>query len=271
MNLEKYLNANEELNIFKRFANTGSRDSLDKKLRYLTEIAEKENWYQKDKNTEKITSVIFYYVIHTFEQVFKQGKISIDESECKAIANTGLMTPQGDEIYYYFEKSDYYDDTNELSNYWHFKKFLIENDKETIRLELDKPQIATYFEDYNELYFDPSKEIAINFDHIFGDRNERLPEEFNALPIDVARQVFNGFLDFTIKKIKRNNRIPVPQYYKGKIMFLIPVIIFNTNTVIIAVECLGNKYIANTTLTKGMAYNCARLLNKPESNWLLID
>lgn len=54
-------------------------------------------------------------------------------------------------------------------------------------------------------------------------------------------------------------------------MFLIPVKVFGKKNVVIALEKINNTYIANTVLSMGMAYNCARLLNKPESDWLLSE
>lgn len=269
MGLERFLNSNSEINLLKRFAFLGSRESFDNKLAYLTRVAEPENWYPKDGETT--IPVIFYYVVHTFERLFEQEKIVVNESETVALANTGLMTPQGDEILFYFEKAPTYDQTKPTSCYWYLKAFLIESDNTVVRLGMPKPEIATYFTDYNELYFDANLDIVLNFDHIFGDRNERIPDEFKNLPIEDARAIFNGFLSLTKKRIKRNNRIPVPQYYRNKIMFLIPVRILGGRNVIIAVEKMGESYKGNTTLTKNMAYNCARLLTKPESNWLLVD
>lgn len=268
MELEKFL-VNKELNIFKRFASTGSKVAFDKKLKYLTTIAETEKWYFEGDSNEEF-SVIFYYIIHTFDQVYKQNKIIIDDEEEKATFNTGLLTDLGYEIYGLFEKNSFFNNNFGIANYWHFKGFVTENDREFTELDLEKPKMATFFENYNELYFNPEKEIEINFDHIYDDNYDRLPEELQALEKAVAKQVFDGALKHTILRIKRNNRIPVPQYYNDSIMFLIPVKVLGTKIVVIAVEEQNKVYRANTVLTMSMAYNCARLLTRPESNWLLI-
>ncbi|MDD4212293.1 MAG: DUF3825 domain-containing protein [Bacilli bacterium] len=268
MNLERYLNNKIELPKLKRFAAL-SGESFHRKLEYLIQIAEPEDWSQVDHHTKKCNSTLFYYIIHTFDRVFEQGKIVIDEKEQDAFFNTGLMTLQGCEIYGHFEKSMYYDANNPESNYWYFKCFERSNDKEFISKCEIKPPIATYFEDFRQLYFDPTLDIEINFDHIYHDNYERLPNEMQILDKEIARHVFEGFLDFTKKKILRNHRIPVPQFYNSKIMFLIPVRVFGNQTIIIALEKINGKYMANTVLSKGMAYNCARLINKPESDWLL--
>lgn len=271
MDLNKFLNENSDINLLKRFAFLGRRESFDGKLNYLVKISEEEDWYQKDHYTEETISIIFYYIVHTFDQLFKQGKIIISEDEDIALANTGLMTSQGDEIYFYFEKSSQYDPHSPTSNYWHLVRFIVENSREFQKLDIDKPELATYFDDYNELYFNPDLEIMVDFDHLFTDNYDRLPNTFKSMPIDTARVVFNGFLELTKKKIRRNNRIPVPQFYRDEIMFLIPVPLIGDEMIVIALEKIADTYRGNTTLTKVMAYNCARLLTKPESNWLLAD
>ena len=162
-----------------------------------------------------------------------------------------------------------HDESKEWSNYWYLSKWIVRSDRDFMQLSLAAPKMASYFEDYNELFFDPELEISPNFDHIYDDNFERLPPEMQQMDKSVACQVFNGFLDHTIKRIKRNLRIPVPQFYRGKIMFLIPVKAFGTSPIVLALEKYGNGYRANTILTLNMAYTCARLLMKPESNWLL--
>ncbi|WP_124059617.1 DUF3825 domain-containing protein [Vaginisenegalia massiliensis] len=268
MEIQQYL-VEKDLNVFKRFASTGSKASFDNKLKYLTKIAEQEKWFFENDSGEDF-SVIFYYIIHTFDQVFKQNKITINDDKTKAVFNTGLLTDLGYEIYGLFEKNTHFDGELGKSNYWHFKSFVTENERAFTEIDINKPKMATFFTDYNELYFNPDKEIEINFDHIYDDNFDRLPEELQSLEKTVAKQVFDGALKHTILRIKRNNRIPVPQIYNDSVMFLIPVKVLGTKTVVIAVEEQGKVYRANTILTMSMAYNCARLLTRPESNWLLI-
>ncbi len=269
MNLKKYLNNKEDLPLLKRFAFTSGED-FNKKLDYLIKIAEPEDWNQTDIHTNKVNSTIFYYIIHTFEQLFNQEKIHVDEKEENAFFNTGLMTTEGDEIFGHLIKSFYYDSNNPSSNYWYFKTFLKANEKEFLLKCTSKPEIATYYNDFSELYFNPYLDVEINYEHIYEDNIERLPHEIKAIDKETAKQILKASLEFTKKKIKRNNRIPVPQYYNSKLMFLIPVRVFSKKTIVVAVEKINNQYIANTVLSMGMAYNCARLLNKPEIDWLFL-
>lgn len=271
MSLNEYLSDRMDLPLLKRFAYLGSTSDFEKKLNYLIMIAEPELWNQTDIHTQRRNSTIFYYIIHTFDRCFNQSKLYIDNQRENAFFNTGLMTVQGNEIYGHFVKSIFFDDQAPKSTYWYFKGFEKSNEKEFLSKCPTAPEIASYFEDFNELYFNPKLEIEVNFDHIYDDNFDRLPTELQSLDKETGRHVFKGFLDFTIKKIKRNNRTPVPQFYDGRIMFLIPVKVFGKKNVIIALEKINNTYIANTVLSIGMAYNCARLLNKPESDWLLSE
>lgn len=75
-------------------------------------------------------------------------------------------------------------------------------------------------------------------------------------------------------RVRRNMRLAVPQYYNGEIMYLLPITIPVDNqrfvTMALAIEKTeSGQYRANTIFTKEMAYEKARLLMKPESNWLM--
>lgn len=83
-----------------------------------------------------------------------------------------------------------------------------------------------------------------------------------------------GVIEEAKMRIKRNLRLVVPQFYKDEIMYLVPIRIptleGNYETMALAVEKTStNQYRANTIFTKEMAYEKARLLMKPESNWLI--
>ncbi|MDR3215163.1 MAG: DUF3825 domain-containing protein [Bacilli bacterium] len=268
-NLEKYLIENETLPKIKKFANLGGKELFNKKLKYLVNLAEEEKWNQTDIHTNEENSTIFYYILHTFDRCFDQNKIFITEDETNAYFNTGLMTKKGEEIIGKFIRNNFHDPYDVNSNYWFFKEFILDNSRSFMDECNIKLEIATYFDDFNELYFNPNLDIVINFEHIYKDNYERLPNELQSMEIEIAKYVFEGYLNFTKKKIMRNNRIPVPQFYKNKIMFLIPVRVFDSKTIVIALEKINDTYRGNTILSVGMAYNCARLLYKPESDWLL--
>lgn len=69
-----------------------------------------------------------------------------------------------------------------------------------------------------------------------------------------------------------NYKIAVPQYYDGKIQLLLPLCLTSGSPnpdLALVVHRLNDKtYTARTCLTLKMAYNNARLIVKPQSNWL---
>ena len=77
------------------------------------------------------------------------------------------------------------------------------------------------------------------------------------------------------KKVTANYKIAVPQYYNQKIQLLLPLCLVNPDRPDLALVVTKNEeynyYQGHTCLTLDMAYNNARLIAKPESNWLLLD
>lgn len=69
-------------------------------------------------------------------------------------------------------------------------------------------------------------------------------------------------------RISRNFRWIAPQFYNGKITYLAP-LVFGKDIIPLAIERTSDTYRANTILTQSMAYCNARLIARPESNWLV--
>lgn len=110
----------------------------------------------------------------------------------------------------------------------------------------------------------------MQYKHILDDdRNKnRLPEEF----LNSANMVtiLNGAIDTMKKRVSSNYKLAIPQYYDGKIQLLLPLCLLSDNKpdIAIAVTKTETCYQGHTCLTLDMAYNNARLIAKPESNWL---
>ena len=84
-------------------------------------------------------------------------------------------------------------------------------------------------------------------------------------------QEIKDSIELAVKRIKRNYKTAIPHFYDGKIQFLLP-LCFRANKA----EALGalvvnkneNIYEAHTILSLDQAYNNARLLAKPDREWL---
>ncbi len=246
------------------FANCGSTDGFKKMIDYLANIAENEKW----TFNENPNSILIKYLKGTFKQCYKQNKLLYSCDNNYVCFNTGLLTPNGNDILAIFEKNNYPN-----AQIWRLKSF---RDK-TERLYMDifdgVPDMATYTENFEELYFNPNYEIVISSDHILDDNWERISEVI-PLSKNIVKSLMVGVVEETKRKIKRNLRLVVPQFYNNKIMYLMPINIPIDDeqyvTMALAVELTSTKqYRANTIFTKEMAYEKARLLMKPESNWLI--
>ena len=134
----------------------------------------------------------------------------------------------------------------------------------------DRPERANYFEKPELLLFDWHYPIDVYYKHILDDeRNKsRLPKEF--LNSNNMVNILNGAIDTMKKRISSNYKLAIPQYYEGKIQLLLPLCLMSDNKpdVAIAVTKKETCYQGHTCLTLDMAYNNARLIAKPESNWL---
>ncbi|TDM03702.1 DUF3825 domain-containing protein [Macrococcus carouselicus] len=239
--------------------------NFNDKLIYLSKLAEPENWYYdspKMNENEKETGVLFQYIHHTFSKAFDDNLILMNDDY--AIMNTGLLSKQGEEIFMLFSRNKYPDKQD-----WFFKSFYKQSSHDIpVEFRHQLPQHIDYFKKTPEsYYFNPSLKIHSNLEHIIDDNFDRLPKAMRELPEDILSSVLSAQISIIEKRLLRNNRLAIPQYYNKKIMYLIP-LAFGDEVIALAIEKHDNSYRVNTVLTKEMAYCNARLLMKPESNWL---
>jgi len=261
--MNKKYNVMDKVPPLKKFTFLGTADYFNKKLSYLAAIAEPENWrYNNPKNEYPHSlGVLYQYIMHTFSKAMDDNKILSNEEY--AIFNTGLLTINGEEIFMLFERN------KENNPEWFFKSFHRESAHEIPQFFRDKlPCHIDYFENCkDDAYFDSALTIHGSLDHIINDNYDRLPEKLRKLPRNMVIDFLNGSKDVMKKRILRNNRLVIPQYYNKKIMYLAPLKV-GDDVIALAIEKHENSYRINTILTAGMAYCNARLLMKPESNWL---
>ena len=248
------------------FAYCGTPEGFQRMIDYLSKIAEPEKW---SFDESKPNSILKTYIFKTFEQCNKQNKIIYSDDGEYCASNTGLVTMSGKDIVMFFTKN-----TNETSSTkWFFKGFKDKVERDYMDHFSTIPELATYTDDYQQLYFNPNLNIEINTDHILDDHWERISKEVN-LSKNIVKTLLQGVVEDAKIKVKRNMRLVVPQFYNGTIMYLMPVSIPISEekevTMALAIGKTGkNQYRANTIFTKDMAYEKARLLMKPESNWLI--
>jgi hypothetical protein len=262
---------NTNISPLKQFAFLGGPEGFPTRLSRLVLLAEPENWYFDNptatKEDHRKHGLLFHYIHHTFARAKDEGKILTDDDN--ALMNTGLFTPNGEEIYMLFDRNTRYNENSDVQK-WHLDSFYKESSlKIPDRMRGSLPEYVNYFSgNPQDMYFDTSRRITINIDHILDDNFERLPEAIRTYPIEVIRTLFVSAETILRKRISRNNRLVIPQYYNKKIAYLAPLTI-GKDIIPLAIEKNEDTYRVNTIFTKEMAYCNARLLAKPESNWLI--
>lgn len=254
-----------EIPPLKKFAALGN---FNNKLKYLANyLAEPENWYYDNPNLlneeHKEYGVLYQYIHHTFSKSEEENSLLINETN--AIMNTGLLTTSGEEIFMLFSKNKRLGEQE-----WFFDSFYRSSAHEIPEnMRGNLPRHIDYFKNSPELnYFDTSLKIFYNMEHIVKDNFDRLPLALRQLDKSLIVTILNASAENMKMRILRNNRIVVPQYYNKKIMYLAP-LKFGKETLPLAIERHQQSYRINTILTPGMAYCNARLIMKPESNWLI--
>ena len=262
--------------ILKQFAFIGTDEFFNNKLNDLSKIAEKEEW--TSPNSVRPLNRLYQYIIKTFEFALKQELITYSQDKSKCIVNTGLLTEYGcEDIYMYFEANTFIATNDTEPQPWKFIDFSKSSSRKITDNFTKKPDVVKYVQDYNDLYFDTNKDIDFNYDHIIMDHwseeMTRFPKKLQRLGLRVTISLIKDAFELAKVRIKRNNRLVVPQYYNDEIMYLIPLKIAISDkeyeTMALAVEKTdtGN-YRVNTIFTLDMAYMKARLLMKPEVTWL---
>ncbi len=249
-----------------QFAFCGTKSDFSKALNHLAQIAEDEEWSYGDNPFV----ILQKYIQWTFKQCYVQDKILYSEKNGAMYAcfNTGLLTKNGHDIVAIFEKNERPD-----AQEWRMIGFRSVTDRLFMSIFDHTPDIATYSDNYENYYFNPNYPIVIDTDHILDDNWDRI-QEVIPLSKPIMKLLLVGAVDDATKRIRRNMRLVIPQFYNNQIMYLVPINIpideNRTETMALAVERTDTKqYRANTIFTKEMAYEKARLLMRPETNWLI--
>lgn len=170
------------------------------------------------------------------------------------------------------------------------------------------PSLARYWDDPAQLIFDPSLEIEANADHILRENLNRFPislggqvdaagiptdlvssgadvseaieaDEAGATeshatssvaPSPVARNALEGAIQQGLRLARRSYRLAVPQFYRGQIQLLLPLYLQSLERpdLALTLQRSGDYYRAATVLYPDWAYGHARLLSRPNSEWL---
>ena len=239
---------------------------FDEHIESLASLAEPEDWTYHNKQTESKFPILENYIKYTYKRIAEEKKVSFSKDDKLACFDTGLVTEsQQEPIYMLFSENKLQDQRA----YWHFWKFVRKGEND-LRHFAQIPEMAFYFDDPSKLVYNIKKELVVNIEHIIDDNKERFPEPYNNMKNYNLQQYIKGCIDTSIEKLKRNYKLAVPQYYRNNIQLLLPLCLSSPNKadLAIVVEDYGTMYRASTCLTLDMAINNARLLAKPDRDWL---
>ena len=240
-------------------------------IKFLADsLADKEEWDYSDSK-EKTYPILKSYLEHTFRKIQQEKKLAFTPNNKYACFNTGLVTENLEDIFAYFEANKNLSVTS--STPFCFKAFLRKSDNQLLKNFPDNlPDAANYFEKPELLIFNPKFDLIPDIDHIINDNKDRFPRHLQLAYGAEVRRHLKGSIDEIKMKVRTNYKLAVPQYYDGKIQLLLPLCLTagtNNPELALVIYQLGDKaYTARTCLTLKMAYNNARLIVKPQSDWL---
>eukprot|EP01031_Cornospumella_fuschlensis_P022520 gene22520-27489_t len=258
-----------------------------------------EHWGEHD-------SVLHNYIVHVYHAIISrfmeelprltevkkrdyQDGVHVAYDKRHMVINTGLVDPAFGYVYGFFERNK-----NEGQQTWVFKQWGSEYNMRMLGKFSILPVQFVFFRTFHEIYFNPDISLSIDLPHILQDdeKHGRLTRLF---PAERSREVLAGIVQSAItrmeKRVRQNSRTVVPQYYNGEIQLLLPLSFPAVDPSAVQLVIPVSKrevplppgelrdprnprhwqYLGATVLDSAMAYNNARLLFRPESEWLTVD
>ena len=268
--------------------------ALARCLQPLKRMAEPEDWIEND-------AILVSYFVHTFHALDRaqntvaentEQLVYVAEHEGHIHFHTGLVTSNMEPIYARFPKNknpkakdnQYFISDGPASNH-----FLL-----SIHMGIycnPGPEQCRYFDDCSHLVMDPIKPLPQpNWTHIYDQNWDRVcrvlfgeeyvtDRSFKERMRTETIQRLNGALTMATKRVKAHYRTAVPQYYKSQIQLLLPLYLKGNYSKADLVLTISRQaynppqpgkftYSAATVLTVAMAYQNARLIVRPERDWL---
>ena len=238
-----------------------------------------ESWDYIQNRTEDIP-ILTSYLDQTCKRIIEENKLVLGQSnEGKEYAyfNTGLADCFQSEIFAYFERNYNYKESESWGisiPKWHFLEFNTEESRYRRYFEgRTTAEIASYFEPGTRLVLDPEdlKTAKPNWDHLYERKNRIAVQNINIMSEMDFRDAINDSIDLAYRRIKRNYKTAIPQFYSHEIQFLVPLYSRKDRVNALAAMVIRQNeriYEISTLLTLDQAYNNARLLAKPDREWL---
>ncbi len=277
-------------------------------LKKLSEFTLPEQWYYG--HTKKIDHfpILGNYLIYTFYRLQKENKVR--EGTTYAAFNTGLVDKKYKQIFALFQRTTSYTQKWEFKYFcvageeW-AGKTLVSNFKPL------PERAHYFKDTADMIYDTTSGEPSLDDKHIFVENTDRLPTAFiedncpkgftlkdtSKMDFEERKQYFRnlgmaieadertyrymkGRLDdavkLALKRIDWNFKTAIPMYFptKNKMSLLLPLALVSDDKVDIALvveRTPSGNYLGHTILPLSWAYSNARLVTRPDSDWLVAE
>ena len=241
---------------------------LDANLAILAGVARSENWESSRSGGDAPRIVLKHYIQDTFAQVEEQGKIAVaTEMSGRPIAsfNTGLVTGNQEELYGYFEGNP----GAKAGQKWIFRAFCTAADPRLYHFAA-LPAPATYYARGEELVFDPGRVLMVDYAKVTADVILHSHSGQTGHMVS-SRQILEEAVKSSLVRVKRNYKTAVPMYYNRAIRLLLPLCLQTHGKADLAlvIERNNKEYGASSVLPLNEAYRYARLLARPDNDWLV--
>jgi len=256
----------------------------------LKTLALDERWDYRSSPTKKPFEILHNYLHFTFAKLVDEDRGAAPEGRkirtrtdlkgrsSLSTFNTGLVDKRYDPIFALFEAND-----PGRQPSWKFSAFCIPGQDEGKLLSQyfnPLPTPPQYFTSTVELLYDPDAPLHPDYTHILSENRDRLPPDLLKLvahlPVQKAENTLKMHVDRAIdlarKRSRWNFKAAIPHYFPTlkRLDFLLPLCLLDDTTVdvALAVQRTETGYLGNTLLPLDWAYKSARLVCRPDSDWL---
>jgi len=237
-------------------------------LSSLAALAEDEDWLGHGASGRPLP-ILDSYLRYTYQRLVLEGKIAHSADGQYAALNTGLLTQHAEDVYGLFNKN------RTGVQPWVFQRWAPESDRLLLQSFSEPPEMAEYVTTAADLVYDWRRPLKLAYEHILIDNIDRFPPDLATHPMR-ARQSLDLAVAWALKRARRNYKIIVPQWYPrlgvSGAQFLMPLALTGDLRADLAlvVSAVGmTAYRGHTVLTLEMAYTNARLVARPDSEWLV--
>jgi hypothetical protein len=237
-------------------------------LESLRDLAEDEEWTGATPTIRPLP-ILDSFLRYTYQRLVMEQKIAVSDGGEYAAFNTGLLTAHAEDVFGLFRRNQHED-----AQPWVFLRWATESDREILRYFGEPPLMAEYVTTSANLVYDWRRPLKLAYEHILIDNIDRFPVDLQRQPLR-AKQALDHAVFMTLKRVRRNHKVVVPQWYPklgdSGAQFLMPLDLTGSghaDLALVVSEVGVIAYRGHTVLTLEMAYTNARLVARPDSDWL---